>query len=214
MAFGTNALTLVQLTESVVEITDAAFAYGSIKTIEIPSNSKLFSLDKQGALYDFMKTRIIWVPIVKNFHIPLTVQSIPNHLFANSEITEIVIPPICSSIGNMCFINCANLARITITGNIKSIHENFISDCPLLSDVFYHGTTKIDKININNNVQVYTCIEFKWEQTFGKKSEKNGHCLEMNIISIPTCNSYSLYIIGKYAIFCPIILRYLFLIIT
>ena len=199
LAFGTNEMRYVNITESVEEISDAAFAYGKVISIEIPPDSRLFSLDEQGALYDYKITRIIWVPRNKTFNIPLTIQSLPNHLFAYSLITEIVIPPLCSSIGYCCFVNCTNLTKITITGNIKSISGQFCTNCTDLSEIIYHGTTRIDNIKFYSDVTIYTCSEYKWEYAFGQKAKKDGNCPAMNVLLIPTCNTFIFQLIGAYA---------------
>ena len=207
LAFGSNLMGNFSIQETVERIDDAAFAYNLFNTlemIEIPENSIYFSIDEQGALYDFRKTRIIWVPNKVHFNIPLTVQYIPNHLFAmNHALSEIIIPPACSIIGYYSFFECINLTKITITGNVFDINPSCVFNCTNITIIDYHGTVKINNIIITqeNMPVVYTCNEYKWEKAFGIETHKQGNCPEMNIIHKPTCDTNSLnYLMGSHLI--------------
>ena len=118
-------------------ISDAALAYNDIIAINLPSNNKYFSLDEQNAFYDYHKTRVLYVPKQSTYKIPLTVQYVPDHIFANQIFEEIVIPPACSSVGYGSFRNCNNLKKIIITGNIYSWKDDSLSSLSSLELIEY-----------------------------------------------------------------------------
>ena len=190
LAFGSNCFEEIHLPNTIEVIDDAAFAYSFVDDMKIylPEGSKFFCVDEQGALYNFRKTRIIWAPKREKFVIPLTVQYIPEHLFYQSTASTIVIPPSCSSLGFRSFINCYNLTKIIITGNIFEINPDFISDVPNLKIIDYHGTTRIPAVN-SNNLTIYLCTEYKWNKAFGIIGIKQDKCPSINIIHYPTCET-------------------------
>ena len=191
LAFASNNFIAANLPNTIEKVGDAAFVYCTkLKEITIPESSSYICKDEQGIIYDIMKTRIIWVSrFLENVTLPLTIQSIPDHLFAYSLIKEITIPPLCNSIGHRSFMYCNNLSKITITGNIKSIDTEVVSDCSNIKVIEYHGLTKIGSVDIKSDVIVRTCNQYKYSQCFGREHERSGECPLYNILRIKTCHN-------------------------
>ena len=191
LAFASNNFIAANLPNTIEKVDDAAFGYCTkLKEITTPESSSYICKDEQGIIYDIMKTRIIWVSLfLENVTLPLTIQSIPRHLFAYSLIKEIIIPPLCNNIGYRSFRRCDNLSKIKFTGNIKSIDTEVFSDCSNIKVIEYHGLTKIGSVDIKSDVIVRTCNQYKYSQCFGREHERSGECPLYNILRIKTCHN-------------------------
>ena len=188
LAFASNQYSTIYLPASITYIGDAAFSYDKIKSITFDSNTRYLSSDKQNALYDLKKTRLLWAPHLSTFIIPLTVQNLSSHIFASHPIEKIVLPPACSGIGYDTFVECDKLKKIIITGNIFSLNRRALNNIPSLECIEYHGTTKLIDINPRpSSIQVLVCNQYKWNTAFGLPVIKQGNCPLMNIIRYPTC---------------------------
>ena len=189
LSFASNYFTLVELPSSLKFIGDAAFSYDRITEIKIPENSIYFSLDEQGALYDFRKTRLIWVPNLEKFDIPFTVQYISRDLFVRKQIKKIVLPPMIRSIGYRAFYQCPNLHTIVITGNLYSVDQSAFINLSSIRLIDYYGTTRLKSVIIESeNIQIYVCNQYQWEKAFGIIAHKEGNCPLFNIIKSKKCN--------------------------
>ena len=75
LSFASCSISSIVLPDTLEFIGASAFGYMStLKKIEIPKDSTYFSLDSYGALYNFQKTRLIWIPAeLTNFTIPYSI---------------------------------------------------------------------------------------------------------------------------------------------
>ena len=192
LSFSTNSFGIVTIPDNLKYISDAALAYNDIIAINLPSNNKYFSLDEQNAFYDYHKTRVLYVPKQSTYKIPLTVQYVPDHIFANQIFEEIVIPPACSSVGYGSFRNCNNLKKIIITGNIYSWKDDSLSSLSSLELIEYFGTITLkDQTITSEKIQIFACYQYKSDYSFGLKVSKAYECPKINIVHTPLCKQFN-----------------------
>jgi len=85
---------------------------------------------------------------------------LPEQLFANSDILDIVIPSNVKEIGAKCFYNCKNLLSCDIQGDVKEIPSQCFSNCSSLQELILPKT--ISKIGFNafagcnNEVKIFS----------------------------------------------------------
>ena len=190
LAFASNRLTTVTLPQTVKYIDDAAFCYDTIQEIIIPQDSKYFSKDDKGALYNYRKTRLIWVPSsLTEFNIPFSVQYISRDVFNYNRFQTIVLPPMIKSIGFYAFRSCSYLENVIITGNLFSIDKDAFSACPKLKYIDYYGTVHLPEINFDSeNIEMFVCNQYNYDKAFGLNVIKEDNCPAMNIIHKPTAH--------------------------
>jgi hypothetical protein len=92
-----------------------------------------------------------YVGIVAQVKIPATIQGIPVRAIApasfagNRIINSVEIPEGVTYIGNYAFVNCRNLAYITLPSSLTFIGESFFADSGLRSIVIPEGVTTIGR---------------------------------------------------------------------
>ena len=86
---------------------------------------------------------------VDGFVIPDGIDSIQQHAFYETDLTEIVIPEGVTSIYSRAFGLCKNLLFVTLPHSIKFIDRAVFTGCESLAEVRYNGTleewNKIDR---------------------------------------------------------------------
>ena len=109
-----------------------------------------------------------------------SLQTIGNYAFANSYISEIIIPTNVTTLGNYCFHLCTNLSNISLQGSkCTTIPISFCDSCYTLTNVklsdsittindyAFCGCSSLEKLNIPdsvttiNNYVFYNCSDLK-----------------------------------------------------
>ena len=187
LAFGSCSFSKVTLSDSIQEIHTAAFAYNIfLETIEVPKNCKLFYADLRGYLYNYALNRLIWVNNrLKHIDILPTVTAIEDHLLADSIAETVMIPPLCSEIGECAFIY-GSIECIIITGNIKKIHKNWVKSSVNFSTIYYFGTKYVPEFENESKLNVIVSEQYNYDKCFGSFVTKNGNYPSYYLIR-PTC---------------------------
>ena len=180
LSFASNLYQTVSLPASLKFLGDSAFSNDNIELITFPEDSKLFSKDEYGSLYDYDKKRLLWASHVNNFVIPMTVTKIPWYVFISHSFTTITIPPRVSHIDQRAFFKCLNLKTVIITGDKVTIESNSFEQAVNIEQIHYYGTHYISPITLEEkmNFKVYVCSQYKWEKAFGVSVNKTGNCFQ------------------------------------
>ena len=125
-AFGNTGLKEVVLPENLTTLDSNAFENSAaLEKAYIPS-----SLTEVGYFGIFANC-----PNMKTVTFEEGITSIPNNLFAESGIEELVIPETVTSIGNHAFRDCAQLTSVTIPEGVTVIGTYAFARCQALEDV-------------------------------------------------------------------------------
>jgi hypothetical protein len=98
LGFASCSFTSVEIPSTVQYIGASAFSYcPNLAKITISNN--YYIIDKYGALYNYQKTELIWVPSsLEEINLPLSLQTISDRAFMYSKLTEVYIPPLCDTL--------------------------------------------------------------------------------------------------------------------
>ncbi len=108
----------ITIPASVIAIGTGPFAgCANLAVITVPANNVLYGTTS-GALVNKQQTLLIECPggIAGTYNVPGGIKTVEWSAFENcSKLTNIVIPPSVTNIGNGAFFGCANLAAITVS---------------------------------------------------------------------------------------------------
>ena len=209
-AFSLTKIPKFHIPNSLKYIGSGAFGCNTqLSEITITENPKYFTLDKQKILYNIDLTKLIRAPVkLATITIPKTVKEIMASAFSGCEITELIIPISVKIIEKQFVDLCAQLQKIYIYGNIKSIERLISTPRPGLEVFYYQGS-----IPIENNIFEYMTSTPKNIQvcqgylgnTLGNQTFSTGKCQAIPIEKIFSCHSKHFY---KYSNFLLIALIY------
>lgn len=184
-----TSLKKVNISYTVSDIGDAAFANSDkLSNFIVSDNSKYFST-LNGNLYDKNKKKLVQYAVGKNeksFVVPPSVKKLGSFSFSGCKnLVSITLPNKLVSIDDAVFSNCYNLTKITIPKSVRYIGFNSFFNCKklktiviptkvknLFSSVFY-GCTSLSKVVIN-----------KGKTNIGEYAF--GNCINLTTIDIPS----------------------------
>lgn len=125
--FGNSSITNIDMTGSVISIAPSAFFYCvNLVSFNVdPANSQLSSLD--GVLFDKSQHTLVQCPAGKsgNYTIPGTVSTVQSDAFIYCDkLTQIIVPPSVTSIGNQAFDYATNINAFFFLGNTPSVYSS------------------------------------------------------------------------------------------
>ena len=125
------------------------FEYGG-DTLVFPEN--LTTLGYLGRLYNMTQPPLpegvmpgefaFFGSAIESYTVPADMTAIPRYLFAQSSLTEIVIPDGVTEIGEGAFAECGNLERIVIPASVTKIGKNAFQNCYSLREVIIEGVVE------------------------------------------------------------------------
>ena len=125
------------------------FEYGG-DTLVFPEN--LTTLGYLGRLYNMTQPPLpegvmpgefaFFGSAIESYTVPADMTVIPKYLFAQSSLTEIVIPDGVTEIGEGAFADCGNLERIVIPASVTKIGKNAFQNCYSLREVIIEGVVE------------------------------------------------------------------------
>ena len=125
------------------------FEYGG-DTLVFPEN--LTTLGYLGKLYNMTQPPLpegvmpgefaFFGSAIESYTVPADMTVIPRYLFAQSSLTEIVIPDGVTEIGEGAFADCGNLERIVIPASVTKIGKNAFQNCYSLREVIIEGVVE------------------------------------------------------------------------
>ncbi len=139
IAFGTYVnLTQITIPKTVTSMSRSIYVYSStLMEIVVSEENPMYS-SKDGAVFSKDKTILYWFPPGKtdSYTIPTGVVSIGEYAFANSALSEVVIPASVQTIGSDAFSWSAKLARVimqratppTLTSNMIFVDAPCVAD--------------------------------------------------------------------------------------
>lgn len=184
-----TSLKKVNISYTVSEIGDAAFANSDkLSNFIVSDNSKYFST-LNGNLYDKNKKKLVQYAVGKkdkSFVVPKSVKKLGAYSFSSCKyLTTITLPNKLISIDDAVFSNCSNLTKITIPKSVSYIGFCSFMNCKklkaivipikvnnLFSSVFY-GCTSLSKVIIN-----------KGKTNIGEYAF--GDCINLTTVNIPS----------------------------
>lgn len=120
--YGCTALRKINIPFQVDDVSASAFdKCDSLEEFLLPDNSRYYSTDTTGALYD--KNRILLYKVPG--------KAVSGHY---------VIPGSVVRVGGSAFLDCDGLTAVTIPSGVTAIGENAFGRCSGLTDVYYIGT--------------------------------------------------------------------------
>ncbi|MCR5389657.1 MAG: leucine-rich repeat protein, partial [Lachnospiraceae bacterium] len=126
-----------QITEN--ETTYVFLVLARIKELTPIRNSEITPNGNGKAIYDEIATKTINLTNIGT----LKCEIIGPSVFCNTYITEFQVPDQYKIIGTNAFLNCQNLASVTVNDNIYLVDDNAFSGCITL------GNIAIDKLQVN-----------------------------------------------------------------
>ena len=89
---------------------------------------------------------------ISSIIIPSGVKEIREYAFSDSSVIEITIPYGVTSIGDMAFLLCEGLEKVTLYSSVDNIGSLAFDECPKLSEIIYYGTLEEwNSINIDED---------------------------------------------------------------
>ena len=138
----------------------------ALEKITVSEDSRDYSSDEQGALYNKDQTQLIHVPATLRgtFEVPDTVTYIRAGAFQDCVgLTKIIIPDSVEGMHNKVFQNCTGLKEITIPDSVTEIGYDIFWECTGLESVklpagitlldgFFYGCTSLKEYDIPDTV--------------------------------------------------------------
>ena len=126
-------------------IGDAAFGLcTSLINIVVDSDSKYYSNDENGVLFNKDKTTLVQYTTGNtrtSYIIPDSVTTIGYAAFqACTNLISVTIGDSVTTIGESSFSLCSNLTSIIIPDSVTTIESGAFNNCTALTDVYYGGT--------------------------------------------------------------------------
>ena len=136
---GCQSLTSVTIPDSLTYINSTAFSYcNNLIEIHVNKNSRRYSIDSRGVLFNKSKTELLWAPggIRGHYSIPDSVTSIGNGAFERCQsLTSVTISDSVTSIDDYAFYSCTSLTSVTIPDSVTSIGNGAFAGCQSLTSV-------------------------------------------------------------------------------
>jgi hypothetical protein len=114
----------------------------SLKTVNVsPENIHFTLID--GVLFTKNKKQLMLYPSAREdseYSVPEGTTVIGDCAFANTELTEIILPESLKTIGEYSFAYCRNIEEITVPEGVNKIGKDAFRDCNKLTVIVYEGS--------------------------------------------------------------------------
>ncbi len=182
-------LTRVEISDSMTSIGNCAFDNcTSLTSITVSENNEYYSSDERGVLFNKDKTTLIQYPegnTETSYVIPNSVTSIVNVAFYNcTNLADVSMGNNVTSIGNYAFYGCTNLASINIPDSVTSIGYHAFSGCESLTSIeLSDNITHIDSATFENCTSLAS-ISLP-DELISIDSMAFYNCTSLNSLTIP-----------------------------
>lgn len=143
---GDSMLENIEIPDTVTNIGENAF--NGVKNFKVSASSSSYTM-YQGILFDFGQTTVLYVPtnLTGTVTLPETVFELGKGAFANSKVTEVVLPEYLTAIPDEAFKGSA-IQKITFGSALISIGASAFEDCKALTTVDF-GNCELATIGDN-----------------------------------------------------------------
>jgi len=130
----------INLPEGLLEVGDYAFRYASLPSLCV--SSTVSQLGK-GVFESCEISKV-------EFSSESTLESLPEHMFYQSTLADIIFPPTLISVGDGCFDNCVNISHLDFPSTIETFGEYCLANLKLDSLILSHNINSLDPYCFKN----------------------------------------------------------------
>jgi hypothetical protein len=129
-------LTVIRIPASVTNIGPGAFSNTGLIAISVDATNPVYS-SVSGVLFNESQTTLIQYPggLIEDYSIPQSVTNIEQRAFTGASLVGVRILGRLGSIQDDMFMNCSNLAKVTIDDGVTNIGVSAFQYCTRLSEL-------------------------------------------------------------------------------